>query len=481
MATKQELEQQLQDLKESLDAVPDEFKADIQKQIDQTEADLAVISGQPTAAPAMPAPTPAAGSTNFADVALASLKALMESQPSSGMDSAAVRDAIESYFRSKKINLSELDRDVIEEIKKNQNVVITLPNFGNLKIEVSKAEKQLPYFFEILDDVLAGNNVYLIGAAGLGKTYTAQMVAKKLEREYLTINCSQYTSPTEIIGGQTIEGYRDGKLIIAWEQGKILLLDEMPRLDPNTAGLFNDALAKSSKTERIPFINSANPARPPIKRNNDFAVIATGNVYPNTPPPPEYKANRQQDLSLLDRFSGSVYKVKPSRILDEEISRFQFIYDMLIGNYYEYMEAVENKTALPEPKGLRTVLFALKLDNLAVVSYRTLIAFRVAFEFQLVRAIAQKEGKDVSKEGKTLEMAFNSYMVAFQNEKSATDILKATKITPAFIQTQVASTIKKVLDGKIKDTLTPSLQDNFTGILKRYEDMFVAETYQLNA
>jgi hypothetical protein len=477
MATKQELEQKLKDLQESLDAVPAEFKADIQKEIEKTQSDIAVMSGAPTEAPAMPAPA----GTNFADVALASLKALMESQPSTGMDSASVRSAIEQYFSSKKINLSELDKDVIEEIKKSQKVVIELPNFGNLKIEVSRAEQQIPYFFEILDDVLAGNNVYLIGGAGLGKTYTAEQVSKKLEREYLTINCSQYTSPIEIIGGQTIQGYRDGKLITAWRDGKLLILDEMPRLDPNTAGLFNDALAKSSKTNTNPYINSANPAQPPIKKNNDFAVIATGNVYPNEAPPPQYKANNQQDLSLLDRFSGSVYKVMPSKLLDEEFCRFQFIYDMLIGNYYEYMEAVANKTALPEPKGLRTVLRSFNLDELAVVSYRTVIAFRVAFEFQLVRAIAESEGKEVLKRGKTLQLAFDSYMVAFNNEDSRNKILNATKLTPAFIQAQVSSTIKKVLAGDIKETLTPSIQENFSGILKRYQDLFVAETYQLNA
>ena len=56
-----------------------------------------------------------------------------------------------------------------------------------------------------------------------------------------------------MVGGQTIDGYQKGKLEIAWSNvdengndfnGAVLCLDEMPKLDPNTAGLLNSALAK---------------------------------------------------------------------------------------------------------------------------------------------------------------------------------------------------------------------------------------------
>jgi len=144
----------------------------------------------------------------------------------------------------------------------------------------------IPNFFDIIDDVLAGNNVYLIGEAGGGKTYTAEQVSKTLKRDYVTLNCSQYTSPLEILGGQSVDGFKQGKLIDCWKKGKILIMDEMPKLDPNTAGLFNDALAKSSKTrpDADAKINSANPDEAPIERAKDFAIIATGNIYPNQPP-----------------------------------------------------------------------------------------------------------------------------------------------------------------------------------------------------
>ena len=324
---------------------------------------------------------------------------------------------------------------------------------------------------------MAGNNVYLIGEAGGGKTFTAEQVAKKLKREFLVINCSQYTSPTEILGGQTIEGYKEGKLVNAWREGKILILDEMPRLDPNTAGLFNDALAKSSKTveSKNAMISSTNPEEPPIARNDNFALIGTGNIYPNTAPPKKYKANNQQDLSLLDRFSGSVYKVEYNNSVDEMMTRFKFLYEMLVGNYYDYIKAIKNNKTTPEAKGLRTVLKDLGLDDLAVVSYRTLTSFRVAFEIELVRAIAESEGKDVGiNKGKTLQKAFDSFMVAF--DKTTVDIIIAkTKFTPAFIKSKVDEAIKEIISGDMVSTLNDSVANSVSSIFKKYSDFFVAE------
>jgi len=471
MATKQELEQKLQDLKDSLDAVPDEFKPDIQKEISDTESELASMGNEPSA------PEPMGDGDDFMNSMVNTLKAFMASGSGSGVDSPTVRAMIKEYLGDEKVKLNELDASILEEIKKNQTVVLEIPAFGK-KIQVSSKVARIPNFFEIIDDVLAGNNVYLIGEAGGGKTYTAEQVSKTLQREYVTLNCSQYTSPLEILGGQSVEGFKEGKLIDCWKTGKILILDEMPKLDANTAGLFNDALAKSSKTRpsEDAKINSANPEEPPIPRANDFAVIATGNIYPNEPPAPQYRGNNQQDLSLLDRFSGSVYFTEFDANTDQDATRFKFLYDFLVGNYYEYIDAKKRGNALPEPRGLRTVIDSLNLKNLSLVSYRTDIAFRVGFEYQLVRQIARNEGNSVEMRGKDFLKTFKSYMVAFKEGSDAyNNIIRKTKYTDEYVSNLADKAIREITkdkDGFI-NSLNPILQDTASKIFSRYQDFYV--------
>ncbi len=438
---------------------------------------------QPTATassqqPFQSQPQPPADPNKLLQSITTTLLGIMNANSGTGIDSPEVVAIIQQYLRDDKVKLQELDNSVVEFIKKNQSVSLFIPALGKTLL-VNKATSQIPNFYDIIDDVLAGINVYLIGEAGGGKTYTAEMVAKALQREYVTLNCSQYTSPLEILGGQSVEGFKKGKLIDCWEFGKILILDEMPKLDANTAGLFNDALAKSTKTKpkEDARINSANPEQAPIERNADFGLIATGNIYPNMRPPEQYRGNNQQDLSLLDRFSGSVYYTEFDMNTDMISTRYSFLYKFLVGNYYEYLADKAAKKALPEPVGLRTVIEATENKNLALVSYRTNTAFRVAFEYELVREIAVRSGKPIMQGvGKTLLKTFKSYMVAFRESPDAAQrIMDKTKYTDSYIQAMVADAIDDILSGgiKLKNSLNPNLQDLFMDAFKTADDFIV--------
>jgi len=485
MATKQELLQKLNDLTDALDAVPDEFKGDIQKEIDETQAEIDSLnmvstpSPTPSPSPVQQMPQMGGASSPILNSIVSTMANMMTMAGGSGADDASIMAVIDRYRKANKIKLDELDAEILEEIKKNQTIMLQIPEFSK-PIEINRATALIPNFFDIIDDVLAGNNVYLIGEAGGGKTYTAEQVSKTLKRDYVTLNCSQYTSPLEILGGQSVDGFKQGKLIDCWKKGKILIMDEMPKLDPNTAGLFNDALAKSSKTrpDADAKINSANPDEAPIERAKDFAIIATGNIYPNQPPPPQYRGNNQQDLSLLDRFSGSVYYTEFDNNTDQETTRFNFLYAFLEGNYYDYINAKKNKLPLPTPRGLRTIIDANNLKNLSLLSYRTNISFRVAFEFELVRAIAKKNGQSVVDGGKTLLKTFKSYMVAFRETTDAFDkVIRETGYTDAYIQNMVDDVISKILSSGngFLDSLNPLVKQNASKIYGRYEDFYVGQ------
>ncbi len=484
----QELQSKIDEIKVILNDhnTPADIKSVAQETLDSLNVELqkrgSTTPPMTDASAAPVSPVQAFDNKEYGDKFLAYLATFMETVNQGGADKGAVFDYIKEYLDKSNVQLNQLSKEILAEIAKRQQIELRIPNL-NKPIVLSGTQKNIPFIYEILDDVLSGNNVYLIGEAGSGKTYTAKQVAKILNRDILMINCSQYTSPVEIIGGQTIEGYQDGKLVIAWREGKILIIDEMPKIDPNTAGLFNDALAQTSKTEDDAKISSANPKVAPIQRHPNFAVIGTGNIYPNTTDPSGYVANNQQDLSLLDRFSGGVYFIDYSKAVDEYNSVYQFIYDILVGNWYDWNEAKMNNVTPPQPTGLRTVIKSLSFDNLGLVSYRTILALRVSFEIELARAIAEHMGDKSqlpAKEGKTFLKAFKNWLVAFTPDQQNV-IRTQTGFTDKYIQDQVDICIGNILNDQengLKNMVVKGLRDNVSLIMDRYKNITIATPFK---
>ena len=283
-----------------------------------------------------------------------------------------------SHFTGK-IGYNQLDSDLQERFGQVQIVQYKLPN---APAGPKLAKSNIPSFQKVVDDVVLGQNVFLVGGAGTGKTTLAQNVASALGREYMTINCSQWTAPTEIIGGQTLDGYQEGKLIEAWKQGFILILDELPKIDPNTAGLFNDALAKS----KIPNAVIFNSRKEHFIKHPNFAVIATGNVWPIAESI-AYGANNKQDLSLLDRFAGCVYVIEKNHGLEQSV----------VGSLTLWGWCAE----------LRKVVEDLRYE--AQVSMRFMMTCRDT----LLMELGRMNGKGIKPdEGKTLADCFESFLAS---------------------------------------------------------------------
>jgi cobaltochelatase CobS len=256
-----------------------------------------------------------------------------------GLSQDEVERIAERVFVGSQVTLSQLAPDVMDYIDKTKALTIQMASVmagGQVAASpISTVVGERALFYVLMSDWQAGNNVYLYGPAGTGKTAMAKYMGRAINYKVLTINCNQYTSPIEIIGGQTIEGYQEGTLIEAWGNlnlginpennkpydGAILLIDELPKLDPNTAGLMNDALSslkdkpifnpqtgrmipkeiKNGRNERIPLASYDN-GKPRLM------IIGTGNTL-LLRPDPNYTANFAQDASLQDRFAGSTYRV----------------------------------------------------------------------------------------------------------------------------------------------------------------------------
>lgn len=247
-----------------------------------------------------------------------------------GLSEDEVITLAKRVFSQSQVTMSQLAPEVVDLINRTKSVTLTVNTIGNSGIisSVKNNTKQMKnIFWVILSDMLAGNNVYLYGSAGTGKTFIAKQAAKAINYDVITINCNQFTSPLEIIGGQTIDGYQRGKLERAWGNielgvnpatgkpysGALLLIDELPKLDPNTAGVLNEAL--SLIKDPVEFANGAivpkfiyNGANEKIAMQRIF-IVATGNTL-LLRPDPNYSANFAQDASLQDRFAGSTYRMQ---------------------------------------------------------------------------------------------------------------------------------------------------------------------------
>lgn len=348
-----------------------------------------------------------------------------------GVGKSEVRKIVDERLSKAKLGKKNLDKSLIDLIGKTQTIQIVNPQ----SVPVTTSDGQKRRVFDlILSDMEAGNNVYLYGGAGTGKTYIAGQVAKALNYKLITLNCNQFTSPLDVIGGQTIEGYQEGRLTDAFGNlfmpeinpktgkaysGAVLLLDELPKLDPNTAGVLNDGLSKIKDPDEV--ADDGSVIRPTIQNGRGMVVskgnifvIATGNSLLNEADA-DYEANFKQDLSLQDRFAGSCYQliIDPQYELDEIMSNFMvqgnivnltFIFNFL----FRLRQAIENNN----------------FQSRAFVSQRLMVSFKDTY---IAYRINAELGDEKIPRPKTLQDAVDSFLTLFTKQQRETLELEVDK------------------------------------------------------
>jgi cobaltochelatase CobS len=348
-------------------------------------------------------------------------KALQETAGQGSVDKKEVEDIVNKELKGFKVGIKNLDASVKEMISTTQTIQVV--NWQDVKVMLDGKGKPRRIFDVILSDFEAGNNVYLYGGAGTGKTYIVGEIADSINYKLITINCNQFTSPLDILGGQTIEGYQEGRLTEAWGNlfmpeinpktgqpysGALLLLDELPKIDPNTAGLLNDGLSKvkdpyKQKDGKIYGPTITNGRGKAINKKQIF-IIATGNSKLNEADK-DYEANFKQDLSLQDRFAGSTYEliIDPSYELKNIMSGvnvngqptdFVFIFNFLFK--------------------LRTAIQENNYSSRAFVSTRSMVSFRDTY---IAYRINETMGDKQIPRPKTLQIAVSSFMDLFTEDQ----------------------------------------------------------------
>lgn len=194
-----------------------------------------------------------------------------------------------------------------------------------------------------------------------------------------------------------MEGFTQGALIDAWRQGDLLILDEMTKLDPNTAGVLNDALALVDQKDAIIFDGEGEPH----KKHDKFAVIATGNTLGKIITP-KYAGNNKQDASLLDRFSGSVYFIEFNRDIERAL------------NFTKVFEICDK---------MRSVL--IDLDSEEIITLRVMKSMSRTFFEEMER---ETGAKPKVPEGKTLKDSVESYLASIADEEERKEVREKAEV-----------------------------------------------------
>jgi len=146
-------------------------------------------------------------------------------------------------------------------------------------------------FEDVLKCVEADIPVFLKGAAGTGKNYIVQMIAKALKYEFYFSNA--ITQEFKISGFIDASGhYNETEFYKAFKNGGIFFLDELDASIPEVLVMLNAAI----ENRYFDFPNGK------MYAHKDFKVIAAGNTY-GSGADLQYVGRYKLDEASLDRFA----------------------------------------------------------------------------------------------------------------------------------------------------------------------------------
>lgn len=173
-----------------------------------------------------------------------------------------------------------------------QQVEVVVPNQSS--VVMNSQHKDFPKLVRLMG---ANVNVMLVGPAGSGKTEAAMAAAKSLQLPFEIISVGPQTMQSELAGFRNANGqYIESAVRRAYEQGKVLIVDEIDAGNPGVFTFMNGTLANSNAGYPDGLAN----------RHPNFRVIACANTF-GSGADMVYVGRNQLDGATLDRYATIVW------------------------------------------------------------------------------------------------------------------------------------------------------------------------------
>lgn len=144
-----------------------------------------------------------------------------------------------------------------------------------------------------------GENVYISGATGTGKSTLVEQVVARLNRPFTRVNMDAQITRSDFVGQWVLKGqemdFQYGLLPIAMKEGHILLIDEYDAMSAEIALVLQNVLDSGKLT--ITETSETITAHP------EFRVFATGNTKGLGDETGLYHGTQPQNYANLNRFS----------------------------------------------------------------------------------------------------------------------------------------------------------------------------------